>query len=360
MVCLFFDLLHTLHLQIYLKSLKLYKMKLKSINIYHLLMAFIAVSIIISSCNKDNTSISATINQSEISLLEKQLESRIISFREKIDQVRDNPLLKSGSEEMEIDSAIWYIEALANLTYGNAGYESEGFIIDSARIEIPLTNGNIFLEDIQIAYDQIIDSLSQHNARILATNKQLIVADISLKELDNTTATIEITSGFGTDGTTVSGNNYPWYWGWELGRCDGSGTGVGQDAADIIYILANTLIPVPSGNAYYTDASIITIWAYEVPTVTNPYGDYYLFYDYQEVTLEHHCMSTNEISYYVNSLSTIGNLYKPPSKSIIRYFLYDDTAYGSTPNWEDTWHMLHVVKITYGIWHTSSEPPIGL
>jgi len=189
---------------------------------------------------------------------------------------------------------------------------------------------------------------------------RLIVVDISLKEYDNLSATIAITSGFGTKGTISTWNNYPWYWGWELGKCDGSGQGIGKDAADIIYILANTLIPVPGGNSYYNEVTIsCPHQPFDFPTNINPYGDYLLFYDYQEAILNHHCLSTNEINFYVNSLSIIGNLYKPNDKSIIRYFLFDDTAFCLTPYNEDCWHMIHALRITYGKWHLSSEPPIN-
>jgi hypothetical protein len=257
---------------------------------------------------------------------------------------------------MEIDSAVWYIEAISNLTYGDASFGSEEFVVDSAFIEVPVTNGQILWVDVQTAYDQVINSLSDHNASITASEKQLIVADISLKEFDDNTAIFEVTSGFGTDGTTGLGNDYPWYWGWEMGRCDGSGLGVGKDAADVIARLANYDIGVPSGNSYYTDVVFEYINGCEY---INNNGDCLIFEDFQEYTLNHQCLSTTDIAFYKNGLTTVGNLLKPSSShNVLSYSLEDLTAFalcGSDQH--DCWYMLHYATIKYGIWHTSGNPP---
>jgi hypothetical protein len=262
---------------------------------------------------------------------------------------------------MEIDSAIWYMEASSNLTYGDAGFETEEFITDSAFIEVPITNGQILLTDIQIAYDQIIDSLAQHYANINANEKQLIVADISLKESVDDAATFEVTSGFGTDVTSGIGfgNSYPWYWGWELGRCDGSGLGVGYDAADKIAQLARYTIGLPVGNAYYTDVDYREVFGCEY---TNDEGECLIFEDSQEYDLIHQCLSTTDITFYKNGLVTVGNLEKPTSShSVLSYSLQDLTAFGLCgSDQHDCWYMIHYAVIKYGIWHTNGNPPSEL
>ncbi|MDP2723649.1 MAG: hypothetical protein Q8O72_12915 [Bacteroidales bacterium] len=251
---------------------------------------------------------------------------------------------------MEIDSAIWYIEATSNYTYGNASAELEGYVEDSSFIEVPLTNGQILLSDVQDAYDKVIDSLSAHNASITANEKQLIVADISLKETDATTATLEVTSGFGTDETTGFLNDHSWYWGWELGTCDGSGYGVGWDAANKIAQLANYTIAVPTGsNAYYTDIEYRDVYP----------GNYYdangntlLFSDFQEYVLNHQCLSPSEINQYKSNLIYIGVQEKPIGKSLIHYTLYDATMFASCGyDNHDCWYMDHLARFKFAIWH---------
>ncbi len=304
------------------------------------------------------------VNQSTGSIEDQQLENRIIAFRDKMDLIRENPTLKSGNDPMEVDSAVWFIEATSNLTYGDASSTLEDYVIDSAFIEVPLTNGQIQWVDVQVAYDQVIDSLSDHYASIPSDEKQLIVADISLKETSDNTVTLEVLSGFGADalgcGLGIS-NNSSWYWGYEQGRCDGSGLGTGCDAADKIAQLANYNIAVPT-SGYYTDVTYQEVWYDAVPTSSsNPYGygDYLLYQYYQEVTPDE-CMSTGAINYYKNGLYSIGNIYKPTGSSIIRYFLWDDAATGITPTGLDSYYEVHVAKIKYAIWHPNGTPPDDL
>jgi len=305
--------------------------------------------------SKKQTGIDKSENQTEQSFKDTQLEKRIIAFRDKIDLIRENPTLKSGTDPMEIDSAVWYIESTSNLTYGDASFDSEEFVVDSAFIEVPVTNGQILWADVQVAYDQVIDSLSDHNANITANEKQLIVADISLKESDDNNATFEVTSGFGTDGTSGSGNYYPWYWGWELGRCDGSGLGVGLDAADKIALLANYTTGVIAGNSYYTDVEYRYVYPYDY---VDDYGNPLLFYDFQEYTLVHQCLSTTDIAGYRSNLIYIGIQEKPSGKSLIRYSLFDMTIFAlCDPGQHDCWYMEHHANIKYAIWHIGSEPP---
>jgi len=330
-------------------------MKRKHLFTYFGLAIVIATSMIIYSCQKEQTGIDKTENHIEQSFKDSQLEKRIIAFRDKIDLVREDPTLKSGTDPMDVDSAIWYIEATSNFTYGDASFETEEFVVDSAFIEVPVTNGQILWADVQVAYDQVIDSLSEHNSNITASEKQLIVADISLKESDDNTATFEVTSGFGTDGTTGFGNDYPWYWGWELGRCDGSGLGVGLDAADKIAQLANYTIGVPSGNSYYTDVEYRYVYPYDYEDGN---GNPLLFADFQEYTLVHQCLSTTDIAGYKSNLIYIGIQEKPSGKSLIRYSLFDMTIFAlCDPGQHDCWYMEHHANIKYAIWHISSDPP---
>jgi len=335
-------------------------MKRKHLFTYFGLAIVIATSLVIYSCKKEQSDVNKSKNLTEQSFKDAQLEKRIIAFRDKVDLIRKNPTLKSGSDPMDVDSAVWYIEATSNLTYGDASFETEKFIVDSAFIEVPVTNGQILWADVQAAYDQVVDSLSVHNANITANQKQLMVADVSLKESNDNSATLELTSGFGTDETSGLGigNVYPWYWGWELGRCDGSGSGVGYDAANKIAQLANYNISVPIGNSYYTDVEYRSSTGCEY---TNNNGDCLLFEDYQEYTLTHQCLSTTDISFYKSGLMSVGNTLLPtPYHSILRYTLEDWTAFGSLPDGGDYWLMVHHAEYKYGIWHTSGNPPSEL
>lgn len=321
------------------------------------LAAVITIGLVVYSCQKEQVDIGKSENQTEQSLADVQLEKRIIAFRDKIDLIRENPALKSGTDPMEIEEAVWYIEATSNLTYGDASPEMDGFVIDSAFVSVPITNGQILWTDIQIAYDEVVDYLSDHFAAIIASEKQLVVADLAIEEIANGFVVIKINSGFAVSGSATFGaNDHSWYWGWELGRCDNIGVGVGYDAADKIAELANLSIIVPSGNSYYTD-----VWWEESTglqhATTSEDG---LFEDYQEYTLVHACLSPTHITAYKNNLISIGILLCPTSEySVIHYNLEDWTANGIVPG-GNSWAMSHHADIKYGIWHLSSDPPNDL
>lgn len=322
----------------------------KYIAIFGLLVIF-ATSILFHSCIKDQIQNDKSINQTEQAVKDAQIKTRILAFKDKLDLIRENPSLKTSNEPMEIDSAIWYIEAASNFTYGDASTELEGYVVDSSFIEVPTTNGQILWADVQAAYDKVIDSLSAHNAAITAAEKQLIVADISLKETDDNSVVLEVTSGFGTDGVSGFLNDHSWYWGWELGTCDGSGYGVGWDAADKIAQLANYEIAVPIGtSAYYTDVEYKDVYPYNY---YDNNGNTLLFSDFQEYNVYPLCLSPTDITHYKSTLIYIGVQEKPIGKSMIRYELRDATMYGSCGyDNHDCWYMDHIAKLKYAIWHS--------
>lgn len=316
-------------------------------------MSFIFISsLLLTSCQKENSLKDNSGTKTGISIGDLQLEKKIIDFRNQITFIRENPTLKSGGNPWEIEDAIYYIEALANYTYGLASYAREGYTIDSSFISVPLTDGLIPAQNITGIYDKVIDSLRAHNDRITAQNKQLIVVDISLSGVSGIAATFKVSSGFGTSNGMGIENDYSWYWGWELGRCDESGLGEGKDAADKIMELANYNIGIPSGNTYYDNVS------YEESTGCEYLfnNECALFEDFQEVTLVHQCLTKDDIHHYKNGLIYVGDLLKPTGKSIISFHLEDWTAF-SLCGEADCWLMVHHADIKYGTWHYNSNPP---
>lgn len=315
---------------------------------------FALISIIIYSCQKENTYKENSSSIKTMSENDLQLEKKILEFRDQVNYIREHPDLKSGGDPWEIEDAIYYIEALANYTYGLASYSREGYTIDSSFITVPLTNGLIPAANIAGIYDKIIDSLGAHNDQIAAQDKQLIAVDISLNGIIAAGAVFQITSGFGTSNGIGTGNDYPWYWGWELGRCDTTGLGEGKDAADKIMELANDALGLTGGNSYYDYVSTGISEGCEY-TYNNECA---LFEDFQEYTLVHACLSTTDINFYKNGLIYVGNLLKPSGTVVISYFLEDYTAFPLCgEDYHDCWLMIHHAEITYGIWHYNSNPP---
>jgi hypothetical protein len=286
------------------------------------------------------------------------IEGKILAFKQKLDYVRENPNLKSG-EDMTIDEGVYYIEALSNYTYGNASTPFTDYIVKSFDIILSVDNGLVNLSELQMTYDVMIETMSENYAQIPVNEKHMVVNDVSVKDTNTGSITLGITTGFGIEGTT--GNNLfgptdYWYWGWDLGKCDGSGQGVGFDATDKIERWANINIAVPIGNTYYDNVNIEEVWYYNVPTSNNPFGEYMLFYFYHDGNIPNHpCLVPDEMNYYYNALNSIGLMYKPANKSIISYNLEYDNTVGL-----GYWVFVHKAFIKYGIWHTSTQPPKDL
>jgi hypothetical protein len=314
----------------------------------------ISVLLLLSGCNKDDVSVDADKLSNLMSYTEI-VERKILQFKDKIDMVRVNPDLKMGNEVMDISTAEWHLEALTNYLYANAGFEFETILVNVDSVSVNLTGTNVDIITLQAAFDQIADILSEQYSAWGAGNIQLIVTDIYVKNQDEERVTFGLTSGFGISDSTYLNKIYntPWYWGWELGTCDGSGYGVGKDAADIIMFQANVEVTVPTGASYYTNVSYFTTNGCEYQ---NPNQECYLFEDFQEYELIHACLSPEEIGWYKNNVHTLADMHKPPGKSIIYYLLYDATAYALCgQDFHDCWYMVHFLEVTYGIWHI--KPP---
>ncbi len=316
----------------------------------------ISILLLLAGCNKDDVLIDTEKPDSPMSYTEI-VESKILQFKDKLDVVRANPGLKMGGESMDVSAAEWHLEALTNYLYANAGFEFETILINVDSVSVVLTGTEVDIVTLQTAFNQIEDILAAQYAAFGVGNIQLIVSDIYIKNQDEESVTFGLTSGFGISDSTYLNKIYntPWYWGWELGTCDGSGYGVGKDAADIIMFQANVEVPVPSGASYYTDVSYFTTSGCEYQ---NPNQECYLFEDFQEYELIHACLTPEEISWYKNNVHTLADMHKPQDKSIIYYFVYDATAFALCgQDFHDCWFMVHFLEVTYGMWHI--KPPEG-
>ncbi len=322
-------------------------MKTKSIYILALLIPFI---IGFQSCYKaDGPQLSERqdISQTDSEIVLKKIED----FKEKLDFVRITPGTKSGFETIDIITAEWHVEALANYMYADAGFDFEHVQFGTASVSVPLTDGEVSFIHLLQLYDELAQHILNQSDAINSDNKQLIVADVFIEDQQEDIAVFGITSGFAIGGPGFGWlYNSPWYWGWDLGRCDGSGTGAPLDAADIIRIQANIEVPTPA-ESFYTDVSFFESFGC---LHQNQNGDCFLFEDFQEFELIHACLSPAEITMYKNNVHTLANMHKPSNKTVVLYDVWDDTAFalcGTYPNQYDCWFMVHFLKVTYGIWH---------
>ena len=93
---------------------------------------FMAVAIFYS-CSKQEITDQPVTGNGEVTMSEGDLNifNKIVSFKDKITYIRENPSYKSG-EFTTVDSAVWYLDATLNLSHAFISWETlAGFYYDS-------------------------------------------------------------------------------------------------------------------------------------------------------------------------------------------------------------------------------------
>ncbi len=307
-----------------------------------------------------------------------QIEIKILGFQTKVDYARANPNLKSGGDDLTLDEAVWNIEALANYNYADASAEFEGYVAETAEIEVPLTDGKVSITDAVIAYDQVIDSLAQHYSQVSGTDKHLVLADISLKETDGSTATFNVTSGIGKGGSNpFAGFGTDDYWRAATldGKCDGSG--VGSDAAEQIQNKISMRKSLPLGHRYFVDVDVLEcdyihhILFNDVDCsdcdITNPDDetpndnmyDEIIFRSSSSFPNHHDCLIPDEMNFYLDGMEhfiyDLGYQWYP-SELDGKIFASIDIEGIKLFVW-GTFQPMHICSIRYGVSVGGDPPP---
>jgi hypothetical protein len=267
-----------------------------------------------------------------------QIEGKILAFKQKLDYVRENPNLKSGEDDLTIDEAVWNIEALVNYTYADASADFYTIVNDSVSITVNLIEGRVAINDIIAAYDQIVDSLSAKYNQILSTEKQLMIADVSVKEINEVAVVFEVNSAISSGILNPGGwfgVNDIWFYGMadynNGGYCGGiyNGTHTNDDAAEQIQRKIMFRRSLPSGHRYFIDIKEVYVdgqnneLIYEPNSqepilcgccdIINPndpiqndnYYDRLVFFNWAYYQNFHGCLSKDEMNFYLGSMEDI-------------------------------------------------------
>ncbi len=305
-------------------------------SIIGILVIFVTL-ITFSSCNKE-AELETTTNDDVL--------ERILDFKEKV----ENPNQQKSGEEISVEDAVWLVEAALNYSYCMTELSDSllnQFVVDSLSLEINISNGEIFYNDvinsyIEISYE-ITNVLNDYNANL----KKITLADVEC-DLDNSLIKVYYILGTkeieekSTKGKFASfGETDYWYWGWGLGKAPPYSGYEGYDAGLRIQQYANFSIGRPAQYAYLTDIETIKEWA----------GSDYLWSKTGSggsPSVEPHLTPT-EMTFWLNKLKEVGQLKKPVGKNIINY----DVEYEMLLGW-DTWGRFHEAELKYGIWHISN------
>lgn len=277
---------------------------MKKIIIYTLL--FSSCLLVFNNCKKSEENIDSL--NSKVSAEKNPVIQKIDSFRDKM-----NSSLKSGGS-MSVDSSIWYLEALINydIAYPDSSAKySESFY---SNYTVPVgTNGLVTESDVQLVYNQMLDSISYQLSLINNDVKFLVFADIKLDRIENNTA--YYVGGFGYGFQFILNTYWPfnddddWIWGTITGpfsgMCDGTEIGVSDGSNELEWRINNPAAdspPVTYSNIETVEVYFLNCYYEEPPELHRVYENddnlyclhdtelteliqhaHYIIYDYNEI-----------------------------------------------------------------------------
>ncbi len=267
-------------------------------------------------------------------------ETLILCFKQKLENH-----LKDGST-YATDSAVWYVEALLNYTYGNAGVICRDFNVDTVETPVNATGANGFtLAQLAQVFDVIETGVLAHQPE----GTHIFAIDLYTYPAGNLTVFAARTA-YATPTApaykALADTSGYWYWGAEQGMCGSdSGLYIGMDATDIIEDLINNTVQ----GDYFTDLETNSVSYWDNYIDPNfPFDIQYLLPrrlfaadgPFEETLF--FCTSPSLIAYYASNqgIGYIINDLKPVRKE----FAYGILT-GGTP---DNLLVIHNVGITYG------------
>lgn len=273
----------------------------------------IAVAIMFSRCKKSTEDLAINKNenqQCQQSEEDRLLEERILAFRDGGENART-------TGQMDIEDAIWLIEATLNYTYGdnNPNY------LARKRDSITLGLDTLNIANASNLYSVVLSELCKGFYADYFDNKKLTVVDLQLVTNGTKNDQEELIVYYETGDSETSGDTAVfndtdwWYYGFSLGKCNGYNDSLWRDAAtmlqDKLQLKISSDIPIyspcPNARVYYTDIVDSTY----IPTnYLNPndsipndnYYDYIFYYNYNNYPNYHECLSPNEMNWYYYSI----------------------------------------------------------
>jgi hypothetical protein len=302
---------------------------MKNHKIIIICIAFLFFNLIFNACQKSDKTTNESLTENQIIL------ERIKNFINEVDKIRENPDSKN-TYEIEVEEAIWDIEAALNYTSTNAHIKENSDISAIKFIKnMPTVNGKVNMIDLINIYDSFkikIDSIVKNNR-----NVQIFVADVYVKEDNGKDILLGLSLGLSTS-LSNSKNNYldalqhNWYYGIGGGRCDG--TAPGHDAASVIrnYLNASLIEPPVGARWISIDGFLIE---------GGPYCNLFYQYDYINTGADP-CVTSDMLWDYIETVQFYTNFFQPNGKQLIFRDYQDQISFGVPTRYHDC-------LITYGV-----------
>lgn len=181
----------------------------------------VVVSILVfCSCSKQELNEQVKIIEQDIKINKEMVIDKIISFKEKMAFIKDNPTYKSV-EFTTTDSAVWYLDATLNLSHAFISWEIlTNFHHDSVVVTIPNTDGNVNYNDLALAYYDLKQKVTNVCITAPGSEKELYIASLTKKEDNGNEITLIAEATIGSRGTPPDNN--PFEHGWMYGDLYGN------------------------------------------------------------------------------------------------------------------------------------------
>lgn len=327
-------------------------------------VSVILLGFVVASCKKDQ----GTKTESQMQASDSKLAGLLQDFK-----LRGESNLKSGAI-MSIDSAIWYIGATINFTYGDASHATEKTWIDSIFITLPIANGKITEGEVYAKYEAVIDSLRAIYQKKSEENKQLLAATITTHSVNATEVVCKLIGifayGFPSIPYTFNNIDSWFYWGQiQGGICNGpnSGTLLQSDAAEETQKRITYSIAVPSGTYWYETLPIVPIRdaiPIDPNSTPNNHRYSYLYWNSSQFTDFNGCIPPDDLNFYLSKTKQLiyndtdhGGV-RPIGSNLIGINMWGDSYLQIQP--PNATIYLHKADVFYGILHWNPNIPLEL
>lgn len=244
----------------------------------------------ISACQKDQ--LSAVDSSSS----QNKTETLILNFKAKLaNNLKDETIYTT-------DSAVWYVEALLNYTYGNTTSPCSSPMADTTETIVNTTGENGFtlaqLADVYEVIEAGVINNKPGNSNVFAIDLYSYPAG----ELTVFASRAIYAPPVFKSTTDTAGY---WFWGYDDGMCGAdSGLYVGMDASDILDKYFNRF----SSEGYWTGIETFVVFPGTYHDTAFPFTDAYLnptrMFSTEEgswMDIRFFCLSPDHIAYYKSS-----------------------------------------------------------
>lgn len=289
------------------------------------------------SCNKENN----TKNKAELMMIKSDdLNYYLLQFKAKMQSLSKN------NEALELEDALWHLEAMLNYTYGDADYQTSDIQCDTITSNLNITNNTITMAQLNETFNTICGKIEKTYNDCLLPEKSVLAIKTIVQDNNNSYNTIKsvlIVRGLTIPYLWFDSTDY-WdeYYYEDVGYVSGggkcgpySGQCLDSGAPNELTKKANLRIPqygCPDGfQVYFTDIEDICVF----PTDCDPFlydenspCHCKLYINPQDPNNPYHnpshCIPPEDLNYYISKFVELMNYYKPSGKvAISAKYIYD-------------------------------------